>query len=190
MSLDEQKFIKNFNEESSSLNNYSTFLRSEAEFKLRKNQRKFSILAFVLSFYLLFILFFMNNYRKDRLLSIFIKDDTITQEINEINSKINFLTKDIDNKFNNVSTSASNQLNLRIDALEKSINLDSEKALTAGLIREQQKNLSINFSELKESQIRLENKMDNFVTTVLIGPIILTLLGFFVWFVQNKISKS
>lgn len=191
MALDEKKIIEDLEKDRDGLKDYASFVRSNAEFRYRKQQQKLIFATILLSVYLVFALGFLFIFRNNSPFLLWPFQSSNSQEIYDLQKKVNSLASEVSTVKTNISTSSgSSVLSSRISALEQSINLDPEKAVTAILIRDQQKNLETNFKELKDSQVRLEGKVDGFITSVIIVPIVGFLLALLAWFVQVRLSRK
>jgi nitrate reductase NapE component len=73
--------------------------------------------------------------------------------------------------------------------LEDSISLEPDKALTAAVLREDQKNVESSLTDVRDSEARLESKLDNFITTVVIVPIVTAIIGIIIWLLQGRLKK-
>jgi len=203
MTIDEQKIISNISEESGGLKDYNSFLRFSDKYQLKRRQRKLIIMIIVLLFYffgaLVALFFFKNDYD---LLSWPLSAQPQNQQINDLQARTENLEKEI-GSFQKIFASSVNSnmaigyLNSQFDkldkkqtALEESISLDPEKALTAALLREKQKNLEDNFAQLRDAQNKLDSKLDTFITTVILAPIMVALLGLLGWFLKGKFDKK
>lgn len=190
MVLDEKKIIEDLEKEQSGLQDYASFVRLNEEFRYKKQQQKLFFATLLLSIYLVFALGFLFIFRNNTPSLIWPFQTSSSPQIADLQLKLNSLATEFSILKSNISTSSENfVLSSRIAALEQSINLDPEKAVTAILIREQQKNLETSFKELKESQIRLEGKVDNFITSVIIVPIVGFLLALVAWYIQVYFSR-
>ena len=197
MALDEEKVIEDLENSSiDGLKDYANFVKSNAEFRFRRQQQKLVFGTMLLAVYLLFVLGVLSLFRNNTafLLWPFMPSGSSdSQQLSKLQEQISSLQSEVAKLSTATSTPKSaniGKLDARMEALEESINLDPEKALTAGLIREQQKNLEANFAELRDAQTRLEDKFGNFVTTVLITPIVGALLALLVWFIQARMSRK
>lgn len=194
MAVDEKTIIEQVENESEGLKAYASFLSSNEEYRYKKQQRRLIFLTFSLIIYLVFVLGFLFIFRNNASLlfwplRIFEQDQNIGLEV-----RVGVLEEKIKELRSSLATSSTeniniNDLNNRIGSIEETIELNPEKALTAVLLREKQKNLDENFVDLRNAQVRLESKVDGFVTTVLVTPIVAALLGLLGWFLKNLYSK-
>ena len=193
MAVDEHKLIEDLARKSDGFKDYTTFLKLNAEFQLKKKQQKLIWGAGFLIVYLVFVLGFLSVFRNNTTLLLWPFKASNSEQISKLEARVDLLQAEI-LKFSTSSSpnpiNDTRKLDARMDALEQTINLSPEKALTATLIREQQKNLEQNVSLLRDSQNRLESKVDNFVTTVLIAPIFAALLTLLGWFLKVHFFKK
>lgn len=203
MPIDEQKIISDFNKSSSGLKDYKSLLNFEKEYRFKKQQRKLMFVSIIFVFYLLMALTLLLFFRNKASSILFWPLNTVeSQRIESLENRLQNLEKDIENvqlTFSSTTNGNSSlsyinsqihNLNTRQESIEQSINLDPEKALTATLLREKQKNLENNFIEIKNSQAKLESKFDNFITTIILGPLITAILGFIIWLIQSRLKKE
>jgi hypothetical protein len=204
MSIDEQKIISDIKKDSSGVNDYRSYIRLDREYKYRRQQKLInlaSLLTVVYTIIALIVFVFFKNDTRTFLYWPFnppsdqIKIKDLENRILDSEKKIDFIDSVINSSTTkNVSLDYINsqiyRLNSRQGALEESISLDSEKALTAGLLREKQRALEVNFSELREAQIRLDSKFDNFMITVILIPIITLVGSLIVWFFTKRNKKD
>lgn len=191
----EEKIIRDIESESNGLRDYDSFARSTVEFRYKKQQQKMIFAIAFLFIYLVFALGFLYIFRNNTSFLLWPFQAPDSPKISDLQRQVDSLGLEVSKLENTISTSTSegvsvSGLRARIGALEESINLDPEKAVTAILIREQQKNLETNFTELKDSQIRLGDKVDSFITTVIIVPIIGFVLALLGWFIQARFFKK
>ncbi|HSR88943.1 MAG TPA: hypothetical protein VLK22_00895 [Candidatus Udaeobacter sp.] len=71
--------------------------------------------------------------------------------------------------------------------LEQSILYDADKALTSRLLKQDQDTLHANINDLKEANLRLNEKLDNILLTLIVGPLLIGLIGW-IWkrFVEKR----
>ncbi len=195
MAFEEDKIIKEIENESEGLKDYDSFIRSNTEFRYKKQQQKLIFATILAIIYLILSLGFLFTFRNNTSLLLWPFKVSDSDKISNLQNQINSLNNQVSELKTNISTSttevvSTKKLDARLTALEESISLDPEKAVTAILIREQQKNLTENFKELKDSQVRLSDKVDSFITSVIIVPIIGFLLALLGWFIQVRLSKK
>lgn len=195
MDLNEKKVIEDIKNVSSGFKDYNSFAHFNADYRLKKQQQRQILIAAIIAIYIFVIAGFLILSRNGSgtLLWPFATGDL--SEITKLESRILGLEKDF--KESEIATTTSSpsemalrRLNQRMSSLEETISLNPEKALTAVLLRERQKNIEDDFIELRNAQVRLDAKVDNFFITVLVGPIIVAILGLIAWFVQNRLSKK
>jgi hypothetical protein len=192
MDIDETKLFKKIEQDTSPLKDYKAFLKVSEELHQKKQQKKLiwkvALLLVYLSFSFIYLFLFRNN---PSIIFWPVKTSSSEQEISDIQLQIDSLKKEISNLRSVYSSSSDNvtikMLEKRIGGLEDAIFLDPEKALTAVLLREKQKNLETNFSELRNTQSRIEGKLDSFITTVIFVPLF---GGLIAWFVQSRFKKE
>lgn len=204
MDFNENKIIEDLSNSSSGLKDYNSLLHSEKEYSFKLKQKKIIILAILLSVYTLLalaLLVFFKNKATDIMLWPFGDTQKINNSEN-LEKRLNTLDKEViilnetlsKSTENNYSTSYLNSkienLNLRQKSIESSISTDPEKALTSVLLREKQINIENGLLELRNSQDKLNTRVDNLITTVIVGPIVTAILGFIFWVLQSKFKKE
>lgn len=204
MQFDENKIINDLSKSPTGLNDYKSLLHSEKEYNYKLKQKKIMALAILLAVYTLFsigLLIFFRNKANDILLwplkpaqestNIILlekKLDNLSRETNNLNE---ILSKSVENNYSvSYFNSKLEKLNNSQKSIEEAISLDPEKVLTTTFLREKQKNLESSFLDLRNSQDKLDSKLDNFITTVIVVPIITAILGFIIWVLQSKYKKD
>ena len=203
MTIDEQKIVSDISTESDGLKDFNSFSRLSRDYKLRKQQKKLFLFIIILFIYFIIALGALFVFRNNPYFLFWPLDiGKESRSITALDQRLSILeNKSVDLQdllAQPTSTSVSNNIiNLQLvtlsnrqEALEESINLNPEKALTAGLLREKQKNLEDNFIQLRSVQERLDSKLDNFITTAILGPIVVAIIGLIVWFIQRKFKKE
>lgn len=180
----------------------SYFLRTEI------NQRKFRyliLLTATYSFVALIVMVFI--YNKDLLFFPFVDTKTskeLRQEIvslksneDEINSRLDQVEKGLssdprDKDLQKISAQIQD-LKAQQQAINQTITVDSDKALTATLLREKQKEIDANISDTRANQNRLNDKVDQFISTIISVPLIgfvLALLSYLIYFLINRYQSG
>ena len=193
--IDEKKIVSDIETESAGLKDYMSFLRLNNEYRLKRQQQKIFFITVFLGMYSVFAFVFLSAFRDHSAFVFWPFQVSNNGQMNNIQTRLDTLDEEIKNLKGSLSTTTAddnsvNYLKTRISALEDTISLDPEKALTAVLLREKQKNLEDNLSELRSEQSRLESKVDNLMITVLIGPVIAGFLGLLIWFIQKRFTKK
>ena len=199
-----EKIINDINNSSSGLRDYNSLLHSEKEYFFKKKQKKMILLATIILVYTLIsltLLIFFKNKATDIMLWPLINTQKV-DNYNALENKVNLLDKEVatfndilsKSTQNNYSISYLNSKIEKIDSrqksIESSISTDPEKALTSVLLREKQINIENSLLDLKNQQDKLNTRVDNFITTVLVGPIVTAILGFIIWILQSKFKKE
>ncbi|HCC05339.1 TPA: hypothetical protein DEP58_03470 [Patescibacteria group bacterium] len=193
MAIDENKIIQEIERlEVRSERDYDFFLR---EYQQRKKQQKLIFATASLLVYMIFILIFFVSFRSNPSFLFWpFKINTPSSDISILERQVDLLSKKVDELNNSTTTpvrgETTQNLSIRLNTLEETISLNPDKALTAVLLREKQKNLEENFNNLRDAQSRLDSKVDNFVITVLIAPVVAALLGLLIWFLQSRFWKK
>jgi nitrate reductase NapE component len=203
MTIDEEKILSGLTKEKvDNLTDYNTFTRLDDQFKSKKKSKRIVVLLISLLVYVLIsvtVLYSFRNRADVLFWPLNISSDGKTDPL--IDKKITALTAEIsDLKFIIASTSQEytsfNYLNSQIRelqnrerALEDSISLEPDKALTAAVLREDQKNVESSLTDVRDSEARLESKLDNFITTVVIVPIVTAIIGIIIWLLQGRLKK-
>ncbi len=199
----EEEIILNLDKESSDLEDYDSYLIKKREYRLRKQQSRVLFAGVFLLVYVVMALSVLSFFRDtpSGLFPSFGISSSEEEKIKDLELRMNLIGMRVESLQSTISsTQASSsvsyldsqfaELSRRQNALEESISLDPEKALTAGLLREKQKNLENNFSDLRNAQVRLDSKLSDFITAVFVTPIAVAFVGFFIWFIQRKITKN
>lgn len=204
LAQDEEKIISSIHKEDlKNLRDYATLARLENEYRYKNQQRRLRILTVFAAFYsLLSVMVLLWFKNRPNILFWPINIESQSQEVENLRRDIESVKQETTILKSAISSSTGrdipiNYLNLQLDrldnrekALEESISLDPEKALTAGLLREKQKNLEANLLELRGAHSKIDSKLDNFITTVLIAPIVTAIFGFLIWLLQKKMKKE
>lgn len=146
-------------------------------------------------------------YNKDLLFFPFVDTKTskeLRQEIvslksneDEINSRLDQVEKGLssdprDKDLQKISAQIQD-LKAQQQAINQTITVDSDKALTATLLREKQKEIDANISDTRANQNRLNDKVDQFISTIISVPLIgfvLALLSYLIYFLINRYQSG
>jgi hypothetical protein len=177
--------------------------------RLELRQRKFRLFVvtmFVYSFLALIAMVFLVN--KDLLLFPFVDTKSVEQLKKEI-VKLKTDSESVHQSLEEISKSLASDprdkdlikisaqiqdIRSRQQAIDQTINVDGEKALTATLIREKQKDIDANIVDVRAGQNRLNDKVDQFISTLISVPLIgfvLALLSYVIiyFFFRSKDKK-
>lgn len=195
MVIDEKKLIESIEKKSTIFNDYTSLARFNLEYQTKKRQQKLVFGSIFLVGYIIvaFSILFMF---KDNTTVLFwpFEKPVDSNQLDDLQKQVLTLSKETEDVKIALASPQNNAsvkyLDNRLSALEQSISLNPEKALTAVLLREKQKNLEENFSELRSEQARLDSKVDNFFITVIIAPVAVAILGFLGWFIKGRFKKD
>jgi hypothetical protein len=146
------------------------------------------LLTFVLFSTKIFNIPFLNSNSTNKTEMI-----VLQQQIDDINKKYDIISQELTK---NASESSTRDLQLRIanmevkqDSIAQTILIDPDKALTARLLRVEQKNLEDKYDQIKSNQSDLNNKFDNiilYVVAIPLGGVVLSLVSAFVLYLFSK----
>jgi len=182
---------------------YKAALRRDEIKSLRLN-RQLKFIAVVMVFYMCAILIALSAIRGDSPLDFFSfgKDKTYVVEDKERTEELEdrLLALEGAIKSSEGAPPLEQRLSLvegRQNAISETILKDADTALTAKLLREQQKVIASDLDDLKKDNEQLNERMDAFISNLLTIPIVgffLTLFGglltWFVSWIRQKNSKS
>jgi len=186
-------------------NHFSYFINEES----RKNSsiKEIIVIIFTLIFIILStILISFASSRTKTILPSFLNNDSNSIALSKISELENNLKKNNEQILaikNNLSTTSDNinikNISIRLNEIENTQNAmsetileDADKVITTKLLREKQKEIENNISEIKVSVLKLNDRLDSLVTTLVAIPLIgfiLSLIGTLVYFLIN-ISRN
>lgn len=131
--------------------------------------------------------FFSSNDSSDAKIAI------LQAEINDQSESINKLQKSLDDKSqtdNSALAARVDNVSSRVDALESTVLIDPDKALTARLLREKQTTLEGSVKDLKSEIGEMRQASMNLVVAVVGVPLAGLLITMGISYVQNKNKKD
>lgn len=204
MATEEEKIISDVSKENDSIKDYISFSRINSNYRLERRRKKLMFLTITLLIYAIAAVIALIKFKENSSLLHWPTNDQKIKDlqIKVLQEKITSIENDVKNIQTSLSSSSkdmflNNYINIKLDeltkrerALEEAIYLDPEKALTTTLLKEKQKDIEDDFSQLRETQSKLDTKLDNFITTVIITPIIVAVLAILGWLIRINFFKK
>lgn len=186
-----------------SITDYYKYFDLEESLKKEKRQRRLIFISIAAVFYSIISIAIIITFLQKEDFSLFdgkfdkeqiTRLTQIEEDLGILNQELNDLKQDLSKDGKDIHLidleAKIRDFERKQKTIEETILYDIDKALTTRLLQEKQSLLKEDVNELKGLHVKLNNKMDSILITILAIPLVTFVLGLTGWWIKQKISDT